>query len=268
MLTFALAVAFTLADDPVLSGPQPGEKLPAFKAEGVLNAEAGKTIEPVKDAKGGPIAIVFIHEITRPALQLIRPVDAFGDKWSKDGLRTHFVWLSADRAKTEEFIRRAEKSLNVKAPVSIYSGLEGPDNYGLNRKVTITIVVANKDKVTASFAIIQPNETDAPKVLEAMAKAVDKKPPTAEEIRAVSAPMRPVDKVKPGERDPMLTMLMRQMIQKDNDAETCQKIADEMRKWAGDDRAKRVVLRDYAKQVVGLDYGNEHAKKELKKLAE
>ena len=43
-------------------------------------------------------------------------------------------------------------------------GIEGPGNYGLNRKVTLTLLVAKGTKVVANFAIVQPNETDAPKV--------------------------------------------------------------------------------------------------------
>ena len=63
-------------------------------------------------------------------------------------------------------------------------GAEGPGNYGLNRNVTLTILAANEGKVTANFAIVQPNETNAPRVLAAVAKLVGKPAPTAEEIRA------------------------------------------------------------------------------------
>jgi len=267
MLTVLLFAA-ALADEPLFSGPQPGEKLPGFKVDVVVNAGAGKQIDPVREANKGPLVLVFVHELTRPAMQLIRPIDTFGDRWKKEGLTTHLVWLSSDRTKTEEYLKRAgTASLQLKSPASVYSGLEGPDNFGLNRKVTLTVLVAKDDKVTASFALIQPNETDAPKVLEAIARTLGKTPPTTEEIRAVSGPPRKPDQPQP-DRDPMLQAMMRRMINLQNDAETCKKIADEMAAWAGADRTRRQQLREFAKQVLELGYGTNHAKQELKKLAE
>src|SRR5262249_24021907 len=62
-------------------------------------------------------------------------------------------------------------------------GLEGPGNYGLNKDCLMTIVVAKEDKVTASFALVQPGIADAPKVLEALASASpDLSPPPAEPL--------------------------------------------------------------------------------------
>src|SRR5262249_30662363 len=61
---------------------------------------------------------------------------------------------------------------------------------------------------------------------------------------------------------------MRRMIQKTNDEATVKQIAEEMIKWAGDDRAKRIILRDYCRQVAELGYGSEAAQATLKKLGE
>jgi hypothetical protein len=137
-------------------------------------------------------------------------------------------------------------------------GIEGPGNYGLNRKVTLTVLVVDKGKVVANFAIVQPNETDAPKVAAAVAKVLGKKPPTAEELGG-AAPKRDAP-------DP-LKGLMRQMIQMNNDAATCARVGEAMLAWAGDDRAKRKELADYCAMVLKLGYGTDHAKAELKKLA-
>ena len=109
-----------------------------------------------------PPVLIFVHEITRPALQLIRPIDHFGAKWADQGLATRIVWLAANPVEAEAFLTRARGSLRFKSPVVIsLDGAEGPGNYGLNRKATLTILVAKDDKVVANFAIVQPNETDA-----------------------------------------------------------------------------------------------------------
>ena len=173
------------ADEPVFSGPQPKEKVTAFKVLGFQGPHAGKEAELIKDNKGEPTMLVFIHETTRPGFQLMRPIDLYASKLSKDGLSTHFIWLHADKTEAEKFLNQAKNSLKLKSPMAIsLDGIEGPGNYGLNRKMTITILLAKDNKVTDNFAIIQPNETDAPKIIEAMAKLMeDKKPPTIEDLR-------------------------------------------------------------------------------------
>lgn len=173
------------ADDPVFSGPQVSEALTPFKALAFSGPRAGHEVEWPGEFAGKPTVLVFVHEITRPALQLIRPVDHYAAKWADLGLHGRVVWLTDDPAQTRQFLERAKNSLNLKLPVVIaHGGVEGPGNYGLNRNVTLTILVANAGKVTANFAIVQPNETDAPKVLAAVAKLVNKPAPTPEEIKA------------------------------------------------------------------------------------
>jgi hypothetical protein len=188
-LTFLLGTIAAPADDPVFSGPQVGEALTSFKAVAFSGPRAGREVELPGEFAGKPTVLVFVHEITRPALQLIRPVDHYSAKWAELGLNARVVWLAADPAQAEQFLERARNSLNLKSPVVIaLGGAEGPGNYGLNRNVTLTIVVANGGKVTANFAIVQPNETDAPRVLAAIAKLAGKPAPPPDEIKAESGP--------------------------------------------------------------------------------
>lgn len=193
-----LALSFVLAgpiqaqpDDPVYSGPQPSEKLSAFKVLGFTGPQAGKEFELMEQLKGAPTLLVFVHELTRPASQLMRPLDLYGAKLATDGVATHFIWLAADRSAAEDRLRAIQGSIQFKSPISIsLDGIEGPGSYGLNRKVALTILVTKDNKVVANFAITQPNETDAPKVLAAMAKLAGKTPPTLAELGADRANMR------------------------------------------------------------------------------
>jgi hypothetical protein len=193
-----LALSLTLigsipaqSDDPVYSGPQPGEKLAPFKVLGFTGPQAGKQFDLIEQLGAAPTLLMFVHEVTRPAAQLMRPLDLYGSKLAADGFATHFVWLAADRSATEDRLRGIQGSLQFKSPISIsLDGLEGPGSYGLNRKVALTILVAKDNKVVANFAITQPNETDAPKILEAMAKLVGKMPPTLADLGADRANMR------------------------------------------------------------------------------
>jgi hypothetical protein len=243
-LTAVLAGAALAADDPIFSGPQVGEKLTACKVRGVLGTRAGKEVELIAELKGAPTVLVFVHELTRPARQALLPIDHCGVKWAKDGLATQFIWLSGDRAKTEEYLKSAARSVGLQSPVGIsMDGKEGPGNYGLNRKVTLTILVAKDNKVVANHAIVQPNETDAPKVLADIAKILGKPAPTAEELRALreATGKRPIDEPEGAQtvREGMRGLL------RETEKAKIEKQFKAMDDWAGTDRKKVTWLRGY-----------------------
>ncbi|MBI3858563.1 MAG: hypothetical protein HY293_22995 [Planctomycetes bacterium] len=161
----ALLLAFP-AQDPRFSGPQKGEKTSGFK---VFDVASRQDADYVGDAKGAPTVLVFIHELTRPGAALMRALDEFGQIKQARGLRTCFVSLSEDRDGAERHLPAVVKSLNLKCPLGIsLDGKEGPGAYGLNREVMLTILVARDNKVHANFAIVSPNETDAPKIKAAV----------------------------------------------------------------------------------------------------
>jgi hypothetical protein len=170
-----ILAALLAAQDEKLSGPQKGEKIAPFA---VFDVASRKDVEV---AAGGPLLLVFIHELSRPAAALLRALDDTGQIKRVRGLRTHFVSLSPDRDGAERQLPNVVKSLNLRSPLGIsVDGAEGPGAYGLNREVALTILVANDDRVAANFAIVQPNETDAPRIREAV-DAVLKAPAAAVE---------------------------------------------------------------------------------------
>ncbi|HEX7901674.1 MAG TPA: hypothetical protein VF950_28200 [Planctomycetota bacterium] len=159
----ALILALLVAQDEKLSGPRPGEKAAPFV---VFDVAARKDVDVAAD---GPLLIVFIHELSRPAAALMRALDETGQIKRVRGLRTLFVSLAQDRDGAERHLPNVVKSLNLKSPLGIsVDGPEGPGAYGLNRDVALTILVARDGRVAANFAIVQPNETDAPRIREAV----------------------------------------------------------------------------------------------------
>src|SRR4051794_31255115 len=85
-----------------VSGPQVGDKLAPFAMRGVLDDEAGKQIDLVKDAGGKPLVIYFLHERSRQSVALARQVlnDAAARK--AEGLDAGLVLLAADAAAMED----------------------------------------------------------------------------------------------------------------------------------------------------------------------
>ncbi|MBY0524202.1 MAG: hypothetical protein K2R98_12430 [Gemmataceae bacterium] len=236
------------ADDPVFSGPQAGEKLTALKVQGVYGPYAGKEVDLTSEHKGA-VVYLFVHESTRPGHRVLRAIDHYGTKWAGDGLATHFIWLSGDKTKTEEFLKFGKASLNLDCPIGIsLDGMEGPGNYGLNRKVTLTCLVAKGNKVVANHAIVQPNETDSPKILADVAKMLGKQAPTQDEIqKAIGAGRKPPEGKDPEGADEVKGMMRPLLKETDKD-----KIAETFRRmdgWAGRDRAKAAWLKSYLELV-------------------
>lgn len=159
--------------DPIFSGPQVGEKLSNFQVRRVFDEKAGSSFDPVKLAAEKPIALVFVHDFTRPSLRLVRAVMTYAAQRKKNGLASCIVFLSDDVTKSEGLLRRARHALPQGVDIGIsLDGPEGPGSYGLNRKVTLTVLVGAKGKVIANFAIVQPDMQEyAVPIAKAMVKA-------------------------------------------------------------------------------------------------
>lgn len=159
---------------PIFSGPQVGEKLPGFKVKGVFDEAAGKQIDLISQAGGKPIVLVFVHARTRPAFGLTNTLMRFVASRAKDGLTGGIVFLTDDPTATETWMKRIRQHFPKGVSLGISAdGQEGPGSYGLNRNVTLTVLVAKDNKVTANFALVQPSEqADGPKIFKAIVDAL------------------------------------------------------------------------------------------------
>lgn len=174
LLTLVLGVGPATAEDPIFSGPQPGEKLPGLTVKGVHGEHAGEEFDPVGLAAGKPVLIIFVHALTRPAFGLTNAMMKYAAQRKKDGLSAAVVWLTSDATETEKWLKQVEKNMPEGVEIG-YSpdGIEGPGAYGLNRNVTMTVLVGRDNKATGNFALVQPGlEVDGPKILKAIVEAV------------------------------------------------------------------------------------------------
>jgi hypothetical protein len=177
------------------SGPQVGERLVPFTAKIGLGEQAGQEFDLVKAAAGGCVLIVFVHEVNRPSVGLARAIGTYAAGRKDDGLTAGIVFLTADATATGEWMKLASQALPSGLPLGISTdGQEGPGAYGLNRKVTMTILVGKEGKVAANFALVQPSlQADGPKIGQAIVDCLGKgTPPTAEELERLAGPARPV----------------------------------------------------------------------------
>jgi len=290
-MALTLALLFSLSlQDPKLSGPQPGEKTPGFR---VFDVGSRQEADYIADGKGAPAVLVFIHELTRPGAGLMRALDENGRIKQARGLRTLFISLSEDRDGAERHLPQVIKSLNLKCPMGIsLDGKEGPGSYGLNREVMLTILVARDNKVTANFAIVSPNETDAPRIKaaidEALKAAAQALPGTPEEVRLreeLAAAREEIAALKiqlertgePGPRrgemerpkeDETLVNHCRRLIQKAATQEQLDAAVKDIEAYIGTSETLRKQYLAILGRILDLKYGNELGQAEMRRQVE
>ena len=157
----------------VFSGPQPGESMEAFDVQYAFGDAAGMTMQPLKEAGDKPTLLIFNHKLTRPAIGLTRVLTKFAEQHS-ESLYTNMIFLTDDVTATQQRLTAARRALPSKTHVTIApQGIEGPGAYGLNRKVTLTIVFGDEQKVISNTALIEPSvQADALKIITHIMVAV------------------------------------------------------------------------------------------------
>lgn len=164
-------------------------------------------------------------------------------------------------------------------------GKEGPGSYGLNRNVTLTILVADDGKVTANDALVQPQgEADGPAILQAIAAVTGGgEVPSMKDLDARYAPEmrmqrgaaagRPMAQLGTrGESDPQLIALLRTVINKGASQEQVQEAAAKVDAYIKENASARKELSRITSTVVKSGklemYGTPMAQEILKKWLE
>lgn len=258
------------AEDPLFSGPQVGEKLTPFKVRGVLDPHAGKDIDFIDLAKEKPVVLVFVHDLNRQSVSMVRVLTSYTKSRAKDGVTTGVVWLSEDATEGENAVKKIKHALTEGVPIGVSpDGREGPGKYGLNRKVTLTILVGNKNKVTANFALVQPSlQADLPKILEAVVKEAGGKVPKLEDIEGAPKMKEPAEGKG---QDPNLRGLLAPVIKRDATPEDVEKAAKALEEYVAKNEATKTEVGRIANTIIDAgkltDYGTPKAQEFLKKWA-
>ena len=271
-LACLLPVAVRGADKPIFSGPQVGEKLASFKVKGIYDDDAGKELDYIKKAAGKTMFVVFVHKRTRPSFGVTKTLMEYAATRKKDGLFSAIVFLPEDATETENWLKRVRYAMPKKTPIGIsVDGQEGPGSYGLNRNVTLTILVAKKNKVTANFALVQPSvQADVPKVLKAVVKQIGGKVPTLAQL-GVRKYRRKAGQKNEEQQDPKLRGLISPVIQKSATPEEVDKAASKLEKYVAEHPKTRIQVGDIARRIINAgkleNYGTKRAQEYLQKWA-
>ncbi|MFM7040491.1 MAG: hypothetical protein ACKO2L_22520 [Planctomycetaceae bacterium] len=263
-------VSLRAADEPVYSGPQPGEALPQFSFRQVLSGPAGELLDPVRKAAGRPLVLIFIHDVNRQSIGFARVLSGYTHGRRSEGLSTAVVLLEDDASAGEAQLRRISHALTSEVPTGVsVDGREGPGSLGLNRNVTLTILVAHKNQVTASFAFVQPSlQADLPLVLKAVVDVAGGTVPDLEQLQGVPQKGRMVE--QPGSV-PNLRPLLTPLIRRDASVEDVDRAAKEIEDKAAADAAVKKELARIARTIVDSgkleNYGTKKAQEHLSRWA-
>ena len=253
----------------IFSGPQVGEKLAPFKVRGAFDDAAGKEIDFVKQADGKPIVLIFVHEANRPSMGLTRVLTAYTVSRAKDGLITGVVMLHEDATKAEEKLKSMRHAMTQKTPTGIsLDGIEGPGSYGLNRNVTMTILVGKENQVTANFALVQPSiQADLPKILQEVVRVAGGEVPKLEDLPGV----REMMKSAATEQDPKIRSLLQPVIRPNAKPEDVEKAAAAVEEYAKQNEAARKEFGRIANTIIDggalSKYGTPRCQEFLRKWA-
>lgn len=262
----------------VFSGPQVDEALPPFVFRELLVEPAGRELDWVTEAQGAPVLLVFVHEVNRPSIGFTRLLTGYGRSRATDGLRTAVVFLPEDATTGEAEVKRIRHALTPGIPTGVaLEGREGPGSYGLNRHVSLTILVAREGQVRANFALVQPSlQADLPRVLESVVAMIGGTVPTLSELEALGGPaaMGGRGGAAPADAEsspPNLRPLLQPLIQRDATDEAVQRAAQAVEEAAAKDAAVRKELHRIATTIVRAgvveNYGTPAAQGYLRKWA-
>lgn len=264
----------TLEQPEVFSGPQVGETLPPLIVRGAFEPVAGQEIDPVQNAGQRPLILIFVHDVNRLAIGLTRTVSQYAHSRAGDGLASAVILLDDDPTTAEATLKRIRHALNdqVTHAVSI-DGREGSGAYGLNRNVTLTILVAKEGKVTANHAIVQPSlQVDLPKILASIVGVVGGPIPKLDELLE-SSNMAPANRPQrqAAETPPDMRPLLMPLIRKNASDEQVDQAAAEIEKRVSEDAAIKKEIARIATTIANSDklenYGTPRTQFYLKKWA-
>jgi hypothetical protein len=179
-LVVALAAAGSVMAGEIKSGPQPGDSLGAFNVTKIAGAEedgveVGKNL--CYRCRNGrkPQVVVFTRSTDPKVIELLQKLDAAVTENADEKLCTFVNLLGEDKEQLTETAKKvAADSKTKNVPVVVPNEFEnGPEDYGINAKAAVTVVLASDLGVKASHAVEDAKELNVDAILKEVGKIVE-----------------------------------------------------------------------------------------------
>jgi hypothetical protein len=176
-LVSALAVATTLSAEEIKSGPQVGDSIGAFNVTKCAGAESdgvevGKNLCYRCRNGARPQVIVFTRSTDAKVMELVQKLDAAVKEHESAKLRSFVNLLGEDKDQLTETAKQvAADSKTTEIPFVVPNEFEnGPDDYGINAKAAVTIVMASELGVKANHAVTDVKDLNVDAVISDLGK--------------------------------------------------------------------------------------------------
>jgi len=168
VLAGSLLAAF--AQD-VESGPKVGDKVAGLKVYDATGENKDKTVDYAALRRDKATVYLFVGEgkWDRPVFRFVKGLDEAVNK-ELEGVYCVAVWPTDDEDKHKEYLPKIARYFETTA-LTVSKGKDGPRDWAINSDATVTVVVADKGKVTARFGYNSVNETEVPAVMKEVRKA-------------------------------------------------------------------------------------------------
>jgi hypothetical protein len=177
--SWLLAVVFIANWAPaqdVSSGPDKNAKVPALKVFDATGMNKEKDVDYAAERKDKPTIYFLVRadKFDRPMNRFMKGLDAEVKKESENAYIVA-VWLTDDVDKAKERLPAVQQSVQYEnTALTIFTGgKDGPKDWNANGDAHLTVVLANKGKVVATFGYQSVNETDVKAVRAAFKKSLE-----------------------------------------------------------------------------------------------
>jgi hypothetical protein len=168
---FLIAVAQSVAAEPLKSGPQVGDKVPgAFEPFNLTGTNAGEECCLYCKFGNDPSVMVFARETSDALNSLTKKLDDLNVKFKKADLGTCVIYYQKGSTQRETLKSQAAK-LGVKETI-IATLDEAPKKYAIARDADVTVIVYTGAAVKANHAFRKGELDD--KGIESIVKDVGK----------------------------------------------------------------------------------------------
>lgn len=165
------------AAEVLYSGPQKGEKVRPFSIVNVTTPKPGMEFDPVAAAGDAPsLYFFFPSDVSRIVSRAISNIGALAGEAAEAGLKSYFIGLCPDPLAAEQRLRDVWSSRPLRVVASLSKdGVEGPGNWGLNKKCDVTVILVKNGTVVFNYAALAPADSDYEVLREEIGRLVDRK---------------------------------------------------------------------------------------------
>ncbi|HJN88980.1 MAG TPA: hypothetical protein QGG93_01510 [Verrucomicrobiota bacterium] len=195
--SMALALGLTAQNGQaaeIASGPPAGTPLAPVNSYALHGPRKGQEFDAAQSLGQAPGALLFIHELTRNIVPVLRGLDDLTSEFSVVGFSSYTLLLSDDRTSAENRLKAVNGSLKLAHPIILsLDGLEGPGDYALNRRAALTLVLTKGGRVSRAVALTDTGEHTLPALRQWIEAVAGEIPADAGALRQTIAKNLPDD---------------------------------------------------------------------------